>query len=96
MYKKLNTIGIPVGTRHLLSPTAPLVEHLRAVGGIRRIYLVGNEDYRAAMTDLSRMSAVFMDLYEKATWRRPEHIFGKPEPAVHRLCFHGIPESTWS
>ncbi|MDR3357657.1 MAG: HAD-IIA family hydrolase [Desulfovibrio sp.] len=135
--KKLNGMGIPVGPGRLLSPTAPLVEHLRAAG-IRMLYLVGNEDYRAALlevmpelritaegaqavvlaydTELTyeklKTSALllqkpdvaylathsdlvcpdpggplpdvgsFIALYEKAVGRLPEHIFGKPSPAV--------------
>ncbi|MDR1777135.1 MAG: HAD-IIA family hydrolase [Desulfovibrio sp.] len=48
--KKLNGMGIPAVTERLLSPTAPLVEHLRAVG-IRRAYLVGNGDYTSALQE---------------------------------------------
>jgi HAD superfamily hydrolase (TIGR01450 family) len=135
--KKLNDMGIPAGNGSLLSPTAPLVEHLRGAG-IRRVYLVGNEDYKAALleampelqitpegaeavvlaydTELTyeklRTSALllqrpevaylathpdlvcpdpagplpdvgsFIALYEKAAGRLPEHVFGKPSPAV--------------
>ncbi|MDR2054758.1 MAG: HAD-IIA family hydrolase [Desulfovibrio sp.] len=135
--KKLNGMGIPVGNSRLLSPTAPLVNHLRDAG-ILRIYLVGNDDYKAALleampelhitpegaeavvlaydTELTyeklKTSALllqkpdvaylathpdlvcpdpegplpdvgsFIALYEKAVGRLPEHIFGKPSPAV--------------
>ncbi|MDR2573543.1 MAG: HAD-IIA family hydrolase [Desulfovibrio sp.] len=47
--KKLNAMGIPAENGQLLSPTAPLVAHLRETG-IHRAYLVGNEDYRTALS----------------------------------------------
>jgi HAD superfamily hydrolase (TIGR01450 family) len=46
--KKLNGMGIPAASGHLLSPTGPLVEHLRKTG-ICKIYLVGNADYKTAL-----------------------------------------------
>jgi HAD superfamily hydrolase (TIGR01450 family) len=135
--KKLNAMGIPVTAEHLLLPTAPLVEHLRAAG-IRAAYLVGNRDYAAALaaampelrigpegaqavilaydTELSYEKLAvsahllqkpdvaylathpddvcphpagplpdvgsFIALYEKATGRLPEYVFGKPNVAV--------------
>lgn len=135
--KKLNGMGIPATPDHILSPTTPLVEHLRG-HGIRRAYLVGNRDYTAALseampeliltqdnaqavilaydTELTYEKLVisahllqkpevaflathpdlvcpdpagplpdvgsFMALYEKATGRLPEYIFGKPDPHV--------------
>lgn len=135
--KKLNGMGIPATRNHILSPTEPLVDHLRATG-IRRAYLVGNRDYTAALaeampelvlapdgaeavilaydTELTyeklTLSAhllqkpevaylathpdlvcpdpagplpdvgSFIALYEKATGRLPQYIFGKPDPHV--------------
>jgi HAD superfamily hydrolase (TIGR01450 family) len=134
---KLRGMGISAVPRQMLSPTAPLVEHLRAVG-TTRAYLVGNREYggalRAAMPELElrregaravilaydteltyeklvhsahllQNPAVafyathpdpvcpdpegplpdvgsFLALYEKATGRKPQRIFGKPDPAV--------------
>lgn len=134
---RLNSLGIPATRRHILSPTTPLVEYLRA-NGIRRAYLVGNKDYRASLaeampeltleeegaeavilaydTELTYEKLAvsarllqnpkvayfathpdfvcpdpagplpdvgsFIALYEKATGRLPERIFGKPDPFV--------------
>lgn len=134
---KLVGMGIPATLERILSPTTPLVAHLRAVG-VSRAYLVGNADYtaalRAAMPELvlgekdaqavilaydteltyAKLAASahllqnpavayyathpdlvcpdpagplpdvgsFIALYEKATGRVPERIFGKPETEV--------------
>lgn len=147
--KKLNGMGIAATAAHMLSPTMPLIEHLRQTG-IQRAYLVGNEDYRATLlaampellladapdskpagntgdscveavilaydTELTYAKLVraahllqkpdvayfathpdlvcpdpagplpdvgsFIALFEKATGRLPQKIFGKPDPAV--------------
>lgn len=135
--KKLAGMGIAATHEHIISPTTPLVEHLRKTG-IKRAYLVGNRDYeatlRAAMPELTlthetaeavilaydteltyekltrsahllQHPAVvflathpdlvcpdprgplpdigsFIALYEKATGRVPDHIFGKPDPYI--------------
>lgn len=135
--KKLGDMGIPASPERILSPTAPLVAHLRAVN-IRRAYLVGNTDYAATLsaampelvlspdgaeavilaydTELTYRKLTesahllqrpdvaylathpdlvcpdpagplpdvgsFIALYEKATGRLPERIFGKPDPGV--------------
>jgi HAD superfamily hydrolase (TIGR01450 family) len=135
--KKLSGMGIAATPDRILSPTAPLVEHLRA-RGLRRAYLVGNSDYAKALsaampelvlgadgaqavilaydTELTYRKLTdsahllqrpevayfathpdlvcpdpagplpdvgsFIALYEKATGRLPERIFGKPDPRV--------------
>ncbi|MDR3362525.1 MAG: HAD-IIA family hydrolase [Desulfovibrio sp.] len=135
--QKLNNLGIAAGREHMLSPTAPMVDHLRKTG-VRRAFLVGNRDYRAtlleAMPELvlapdnaqavllaydteltyAKLAAAahllqkpgvaylathpdlvcpdpagplpdvgsFIALFEKATGRLPQKIFGKPDPAV--------------
>jgi HAD superfamily hydrolase (TIGR01450 family) len=48
--KKLRGMGIEARPEQILSPTAPLTEHLRQ-NGIRRAYLVGNADYAAALRE---------------------------------------------
>ncbi len=45
---KLGRMGVETDFGHMLSPTRPLVEHLRGAG-IRRAYLVGNRDYRSTL-----------------------------------------------
>ena len=135
--KKLGGMGIPVTRERILSPTAPLVAHLRATG-VRRAYLVGNTDYAATLsaampelvlspdgaeavilaydTELTYRKLTesalllqrpgvaylathpdlvcpdpagplpdvgsFIALYEKATGRLPDRVFGKPDPGV--------------
>ncbi|MDR1856230.1 MAG: HAD-IIA family hydrolase [Desulfovibrio sp.] len=135
--RKLTSMGIPARLDQFLSPTEPLLAHLRREG-ITRAYLVGNRDYTAhiarAMPELAlspegaqavilsydtelnyeklAVSArllrngdipfyathpdlvcpdplgplpdvgSFLALYEKATGRVPDMIFGKPDPAV--------------
>ncbi|MDR0826993.1 MAG: HAD hydrolase-like protein [Desulfovibrio sp.] len=134
---KLRAMRIPAEPGQILSPTPPLVTHLRA-RGINRAYLVGNRDYARALSaampelELGEKDAQavilaydteltyeklcsaahllqkapvaylathpdpvcpdpagplpdvgsFIALFEKATGRLPEHIFGKPDPAV--------------
>ena len=48
--KKLRGMGLAVQREALLSPTAPLVEHLRRQG-IGRAFLVGNADYASALAE---------------------------------------------
>jgi len=135
--RKLTGMGIPATFDRLLSPTAPLVEYLRAQA-FSRAYLVGNQDYVAALAkampelnltadgaqavilaydtelDYAKLTischllqrpdvaylathpdlvcpdpdgplpdvGSFMALYEKATGRLPERIFGKPDPYI--------------
>ncbi|MDR3175400.1 MAG: HAD-IIA family hydrolase [Desulfovibrio sp.] len=135
--EKLRRMGIIAEENRLLSPTLPLVEHLRAQN-IRAAYLVGNRDYEKALreampelrlepgeaqavilaydTELTYEKLVisahllqkphiaylathpdlvcpdpagplpdvgsFIALYQKATGRLPDRIFGKPDPAV--------------
>ena len=134
--KKLNRMGIPARLEQFLSPTTPLVDHLRATG-VRTAYVVGNSDFLAdlarRMPDLrvqeegaecvilaydteityhkiSRSALLlqkglpfyathpdlvcpdpegplpdvgsFLDMYYTATGRRPDMIFGKPDPTV--------------